>query len=138
MSGPFLVGLGAFLVGHAAWLVAFVLARVHPLDLAAGALIAVGAGGLVLPTVLKGAAATGGQVLAGAVALYALVLASLTTFAAGTAILFVAAGGALFLASDATLAVDRFAAPVRHGRLVVIVTYHAAQFLLLIGLIRSG
>ena len=46
--------------------------------------------------------------------------------------------GVLFLASDTRIAHDRFVGRVPHGPVLVIVTYHLAQLLILIGLIRTG
>ncbi len=39
-------------------------------------------------------------------------------------------GALLFFSSDFTLANDRFVGPIKHGRLIVIVTYHLAQALI--------
>jgi uncharacterized membrane protein YhhN len=47
-----------------------------------------------------------------------------------------AAGGVLFLASDTVLAHDRFVRRLHPGPLAVIVSYHLAQLLIVIGLIR--
>jgi uncharacterized membrane protein YhhN len=45
----------------------------------------------------------------------------------------VAAGAALFFASDSCLALDRFAHPWDNSRIVVIITYHLGQILLALG-----
>jgi uncharacterized membrane protein YhhN len=45
-----------------------------------------------------------------------------------------AVGGVSFLCSDTLIARDRFVARVPHGKVLIIVTYHLAQFLILIGL----
>jgi uncharacterized membrane protein YhhN len=45
----------------------------------------------------------------------------------------VAIGGLLFYASDTLLAYDRFVAPIKYGRLLVRITYHLGQILLLGG-----
>jgi uncharacterized membrane protein YhhN len=51
-----------------------------------------------------------------------------------------AAGGALFIASDAALAADRFVAPFDAASLVIMGTYVAAQWLIAasIGPVRTG
>ncbi len=134
----FLVGLAAFLLGHVAYLVAFVLVGTRGLDVLAGTLVVAGVAGLVLRPVLRGARRTGGRRLAVAVAGYAVVLSAMTVLATGTAAIAIAIGGVLFLGSDALLARGRFAGRVPNGDLLVIVSYHVAQFLLLIGLINAA
>ena len=135
---PFLGGLGSFLFGHVCYVIAFVIAGVRGLDLLAGLLIAAGIAALALPPVLRGAARTAGRPFAGLVAGYAVFLAAMTTLAVGTAQLAIAAGGALFLVSDTLIARQRFVARLPHGDLAVIVTYHLAQALILIGLIAAA
>ena len=135
--GPaFLAGLGMFLLGHVAWIVAFARHGVHSWQLLAGALVVAGALGLVAPRVLRGATAAGGEVLAGAVGLYSAALGAMVVLAFGTTAVATAVGGALFLVSDSTLAWDRFVRRLPRGPVIVMVTYHLAQALLLIGLIR--
>jgi uncharacterized membrane protein YhhN len=134
---PFLLGLGAFLVGHLFYQVAFVVAGVHGLESVAGLLIVGGAAGLVLPEVLRNVRQRAGVEFAYVVGAYAAVLGIMAVLAVGTSHIPTAVGGVLFLVSDTLIARDRFVAPVRHGKLLVIVTYHLAQFLILIGLIGS-
>ncbi|MBE7188039.1 lysoplasmalogenase [Jatrophihabitans endophyticus] len=138
LTVPFLAGLGAFLVGHGFWIVAFVRRGLHPLPAVAGVLVALGVAGLVLRPVLRAVHTEGGRPLTAVVALYVLVLAAMSVLAVSTGLALVAAGGVAFLVSDAVLAHDRFVRPVRRGHLVVMITYHAAQFLLLTGLLRHG
>jgi uncharacterized membrane protein YhhN len=133
---PFLAGLGAFLLGHVCYLIAFTRAGLHGLQTAAGALIAAGVAGLLLPAVLRGAARTGGRLLATLVGAYASALAAVTTLGVGTGHIATALGASLFLTSDAILGRERFVRRIPHGDLLVITTYHAAQFLILIGLVR--
>jgi uncharacterized membrane protein YhhN len=133
---PFMAGLAAFLVGHACFVVAFLRHGVRGADLLAGLLVAAGVAGLALPQALRGATRAGGGALAGAVSLYAAALAAMTVLAIGTSVVATAIGGALFLASDTLLARQRFVARLAYGDLLVMVNYHAAQFLVVIGLIR--
>jgi len=135
---PFLAGLGAFLLGHVCYLVAFSIAGLRGVDLLAGFLIALGVAALALPAVLRGAARAAGRPFAAMVAGYAAVLAAMTTLAVGTGLLATAAGGALFLVSDTLIARQRFVARIPYGDLAVIVTYHLAQALILIGLITGA
>jgi uncharacterized membrane protein YhhN len=134
---PFIVGLAAFLAGHLCYQVAFVVAGLHGLESLAGLLIVGGMAGLVLPDVLSGARRRAGREFSYVVAAYAAVLALMAVLAVGTGIIPTAFGGVLFLVSDMLIARGRFVAPVRYGKLLVIVTYHLAQFLILIGLIAS-
>jgi uncharacterized membrane protein YhhN len=56
----------------------------------------------------------------------------------GTGCVAVAIGAVLFLSSDTMIARERFVTAIPAGRLLIIVTYHLAQFLLLVGLIRAS
>ena len=131
---PFLAGLGAFLFGHVCYVIAFVAAGVNALPTLAGLLVAGGIAGLALPAVLRGAARAAGAVFAGIVGSYAAMLAAMTVLGVGTGIVATAVGAVSFLCSDTLIARDRFVAHVPHGKVLIIVTYHLAQFLILIGL----
>ena len=60
----------------------------------------------------------------------------MTVLGFGTAAIATAIGVLLFLASDITLAWGRFVQPLLRGPLIVAVTYHLAQFLIVIGMVR--
>jgi uncharacterized membrane protein YhhN len=134
---PFLIGLGSFLVGHICYLVAFARAGVRLIDVAAGLLIVLGIAALALPQVLRGAARAAGREFAVVVAAYATILAAMAVLAIGTGLVATAIGGATFLISDTLLARERFVARRPHGPVLVIATYHLAQFLIVLGLVRS-
>jgi uncharacterized membrane protein YhhN len=136
LDPAFLVGLGAFLLGHVAYLVAFARHGLHGWQSVAGVLLVAGAVALVMPRVLQAARAAGGTVLAVLVGAYATVLAAMVVLACGTAAIATAIGGMVFLASDTTLAWNRFVQPLQRGPVIVIVTYHVAQLLIVIGLLR--
>jgi uncharacterized membrane protein YhhN len=51
--------------------------------------------------------------------------------------LLVAAGASVFMVSDAILAIDRFVQGRRFGALAVMVTYHLAQVLLVVGVLSA-
>lgn len=133
---PFLIGLGCFLLGHVAYLIAFARHGLHPVPLLAGVLVVAGTAVLALPKVLAGARSQGGPVLAVLVGCYAALLSAMTALGFGTAAVATAIGAALFLVSDLTLARERFVQALRQGPLTVAVTYHAAQLLIVVGLIR--
>lgn len=138
LSVFFLAGLGAFLVGHGFWMVAFVERGLHPFQALAGVLVVLGIAGLVLRPVLRAVHASDGSGLTALVAAYTVVLGAMAVLAVATGLALVAVGGVAFLVSDAVLAHDRFVRPARYGHLTVMITYHLAQFLLLIGLIRAA
>lgn len=50
----------------------------------------------------------------------------------------VSAGALLFAISDSVLAINRFAGPVRGGKLIVIVSYHLGQIALISGALLRG
>jgi uncharacterized membrane protein YhhN len=132
----FLTGLGCFLFGHLAYVVAFTRHGLHPVQLLAGVLVVLGAAVLAMPKVLRGADHEGGRVLAVAVGTYAAALSAMAVLGFGTAAVVTAIGALLFLASDITLAWARFVQPLLRGPLIVAVTYHLAQLLIVIGLLR--
>lgn len=136
-DAAFIAGLGAFLLGHICYLVGFVRVGVHPLPSFAGLLVVGGIAGLALPGVLRGAAAQLGRQFAGIVAAYSALLGAMATLAIGTQHIGTAIGGLLFLVSDTLIARERFVARVPRGPLLVIVTYHLAQFLIVLGLVES-
>lgn len=136
LDPAFLVGLAAFLLGHVSYIVGFARHGVHPWQSVAGVLVVAGVSVLALPRVLRGARATGGSTLVGLVGVYAVALATMSALAVGTGSVATAIGGLLFLASDVTLAWSRFVQPLLRGPVIVIVTYHLAQLLIVLGLLR--
>lgn len=137
-DAPFIAGLGSFLFGHLCYVIAFVGTGLHGLATIAGLLVTGGIAGLALPAVLRGAARSAGGVFAGIVGGYAATLATMTILGFGTAITATAIGAVSFLCSDTLIARDRFVARVPHGKVLIIVTYHLAQFLILIGLVYGA
>lgn len=137
-DAPFIAGLGSFLLGHLCYLAAFAVAGLRAVDVLAGVLIAAGVAALALPRVLRGAARSAGRPFALVVAGYAAVLATMTALAVGTGLWAAAVGGVLFLVSDTLIARQRFVARIPYGDVLIIVTYHLAQALILIGLIGAS
>lgn len=133
---PFLVGVGSFALGHLAYVLAFARHGLHPIQLLAGALVVAGVAALGLPRILRGATEQGGRELTILLGGYAALLGAMVVLGSGTASMTVAVGAVLFLLSDLTLASGRFVQPLRRGPVIVAVTYHVAQFLIVIGLIR--
>jgi alkenylglycerophosphocholine hydrolase len=142
----FLPGLGAFLLGHIAYLAA--LNQVPPpVNLTSLGLLLIGMGlvGWIYPKIRAGLRAKpGGNRLGPPVLVYSLVLTAMMLSAVLTllrpewrrpAAVITALGGILFLISDTVLALDRFTTPLWHGRLLAMVTYHLAQMALVGGAI---
>jgi len=132
----FLAGLSAFLVGHLAYTAAFLPAGPQSLALALpGLVLVVVLVARVARPVLVGAVAQGGPGLGTAVAAYMLVIGAMVVTAWGTGRPLVAAGASVFMVSDALLAHARFVRPWRWASLLVMVTYHLGQVLIVLGLL---
>ena len=133
--GRFRAGLGAFLLGHLAYLACF--AR---LGLPGAAwswlgvvvlVVVLAATRRVLPATLR----LDGPALAAPVAVYMVVIAVMLLGAWWTGRPVVAVGAAVFVVSDAVLSVDRFVRPLPHAHLLVMVTYHVGQALVTAGVL---
>lgn len=133
----FKAGLAAFFVGHIAYIVAFLTAPGSSFGnlqgLAAGLVMAAALSYTreVLPRVRE----NHGLALAVPVAAYTTVIGVMLFVAFTTGLWLVAVGAAIFVASDSILARDRFVAPLPHGHLKVMVTYHLGQALIVAGLL---
>jgi alkenylglycerophosphocholine/alkenylglycerophosphoethanolamine hydrolase len=138
----FVPGLAAFLAGH----VLFIVGLLHPptgapfsfssTGLAVAAVVVVAAEigpGVVLYRALVGG---GHRQLVGPVAGYVVAIGTLVVLATNVGVPAAAVGAVLFLVSDTVLALNRFVRPVPQGQLVVHVTYHLAQGLLVLSLLR--
>ncbi len=137
-DGParFVAGLTAFLLGHLAYVAAFVASGLSAPGLAAvGALVVVVALGLGR-AILPGARADGGFALAAAVTAYMVVIGAMALTGWATGRVLVGLGASVFVVSDTVLAQGRFVQERRWTHVVVMVTYHLAQVLLVAGLLR--
>jgi alkenylglycerophosphocholine hydrolase len=138
----FVPGLAAFLAGH----VLFIVGLLHPptgapfsfsstgLAVAAVVVVAaeIGPGVVLYRSLVRG----GHRQLVGPVAGYVVAIGTLVVLATNVGVPAAAVGAVLFLVSDTVLALDRFVRPVPRGQLVVHVTYHLAQGLLVLSLLR--
>lgn len=133
-ANHFLFGLGAFLLAQLTYAVTF--ARNGKLSpcLAGRAFAVLVAVALLAKQVLPAAAE-----LALPVGLYILAISAMALSAAahrsGSSLLF--AGALTFMASDALIALNRFVDPVPFAGTWIMLTYYAAQALLVVGLIRA-
>lgn len=140
----FVAGLGSFLLAHAAYVAAFnvtapplvptLLAAVVVAGVSAGLFLRLRAG-----LVRSRRTALVGPVAAYVVAIGAMVVSALTTPArpewdGGHAALAVS-GALLFMLSDALIGWTRFVHPIRHGRVVIMATYHLGQAALVLALV---
>lgn len=133
----FRLGLGAFLVGHLAYLVCFALLGLpHPgwswlgLVVLAGCVVATRA---VVPATHRHS----GLALSVPVGVYTCVIGAMLVLAWFTGIVLVALGATVFAASDTTLALNRFVRPRAWAPLAVMVTYHVGQALIVLGVLTS-
>ncbi|MFN8125586.1 MAG: lysoplasmalogenase [Candidatus Nanopelagicales bacterium] len=137
MLDRFIPGAAAFLVGHIAYLVAFVQVPLTGSWLFGGAVILGLLLSLVARPVITGALGRS-SVLGGIVIAYLVALGAVLVLGVGTGNLWAAAGVILFAVSDSLLALGRFAGRAPGGRVMVHVTYHVAQALLVLSLPTLG
>lgn len=135
----FVLGLGAFLLAHVAYLAAFV--KLHGHGAAAisavltGIVLAVAAFTTVGRRILAGARSADPK-LAGPVLAYLTVISLMVVGAWWTLDLSIILGALLFAFSDAVIGWTRFIRADQRGPVTVIVTYHFAQIFLVLGLLR--
>ena len=131
----FLAGLIAFLLAHVDYIAAF--RRIPGEGPIWWGVIAVAVLGVVviLTKVLPIVRASGRDGIP--LVVYALVVGGMAALAWATGLPVVGIGATLFLASDALIAYDRFARPLAWGHVVVHITYHLGQLLIVLGMLRT-
>jgi uncharacterized membrane protein YhhN len=135
----FLAGLGSFAFGHGAYVVTALLIGVTWPRLAwAFPFLAVVLGVQTVTQMLPRAKRHGGTAMVVAVAIYSGIISAMVITATGTSSWVAAAGAMLFATSDSIIGYNRFVKPVRQADLPIMVTYHAGQALLILGLIAAG
>ncbi len=122
----FLAGLGAFLVGHAFYVAAFLAAGVETAALVTG-LCSAAALGLAFGRPIIGAVAESRLLVP--VALYILTIGAMVVVGVGTRQPGFLIGAVLFALSDSLLGTDRFVTPRPDRRIIVHALYHSAQIL---------
>jgi uncharacterized membrane protein YhhN len=134
----FVTGLGAFALGHLAYVVAAVSVGFDPAWAIPGLVfVAALLGYRFMSRTLPGAVARGGSALGGAVVFYAIVISAMVVSAWATTVWTAAVGAMAFAISDWVLGYQRFVAPLPGRRLVVMIPYHVGQALLIVGLAAS-
>ena len=136
-AGRFVGGLSAFLLGHLAWMGAFVTTGLERPAMGwvgvVVVLLALVAGRAVVPAAVR----EGGVAMGGAVTAYMVVIATMAVLGWATGRFLVGAGATLFVVSDTVLARGRFVTDTAWSGPVVMVSYHLAQALMLAGLLVS-
>ncbi|HET7430581.1 MAG TPA: lysoplasmalogenase [Nocardioides sp.] len=134
----FRLGLGAFLLGHLAFVVSFTRLGLDPAGWAWLAWVVL----LVCLTATRQVAPAtylrSGWALAAPVALYTVVIGAMVLVAFDTAEPLIAVGATVFAASDSILAVNRFVRPVGWAPVAVMVTYHVGQALIVAGVLAAA
>ena len=146
-SNQFIPGLLAFLAAHVLYVLAFNLeGLVLTLPSAALAMLVSAIAIPILLRVRRALQAAGRNRLWLPVAVYGVVLAATLWSTLGTtlrpswpaaAAALVAIGGGLFFTSDALNAWERFVNRFPYSRVIVMVTYHLAQYLLAAGVVLA-
>lgn len=135
MFDMFIYGAVAFLLGHVAYVVAFLMAGMNVVALVVGAVLLALLLFICAGPIVRGAAERSPS-MRPVVLVYLVALGAVLVLGSGTAVAATAAGVALFAVSDALLAYGRFVGPAPGGRVLVHVTYHLGQALLVISLLR--
>jgi uncharacterized membrane protein YhhN len=132
----FVFGLGSFLVGHIAYVVGLVVAGINPLALALGVVVVAVMIAVLAPPLVLGARRQEPR-LGLPVLIYVIAISTMVACAIGSVVPAAIAGALLFYASDFAIGWSRFVRDFRGSRLVIIITYHVAQVLLVVSLVAS-
>jgi alkenylglycerophosphocholine hydrolase len=124
----FLVGLGAFLLAHVAYVIAFLGAAVWSPHVALVAAVMIVSSSLLLRAIWTGAAGMHGPVIAYAVVISAMVISAAATLGGPLPLApFAAVGSVLFYISDSSLALNLFRKPIPHVAFLAIGVYWIGQ-----------
>ena len=133
----FRLGLAAFLVGHLAFIVSFVVLGLDQPGWLWIAWLVLFACLIATRRVVPATFLRGGRALAFPVALYTVVIGAMLIIAFDTGEPLIAVGAAIFAASDSILAVNKFVAPRPWAPVAVMVTYHVGQALIVAGVLAA-
>ena len=134
LDGHFVQGLGSFLLGHIAYVVALWNLGVSAAPFALGLALVVVLVGVVGLRIVRGARAQDDR-LTVPVALYIGAISVMVASAVGTLVPAAIVGALLFYASDACIGWSRFLKDFRGARLWIITTYHLGQVGLVLALV---
>jgi uncharacterized membrane protein YhhN len=123
----FVFGLASFLCGHIAYVVGMAIDGIDPAPAAAATVFVLIMLTTLGRTILAAVKRSNTPEFATPVVGYILVISTMVVAAAGVGRPIALAGALLFYASDAMIAWTRFIGDIRHGRVLVMVTYHLGQ-----------
>ncbi|MCU1455622.1 MAG: putative rane protein [Acidimicrobiales bacterium] len=123
----FLAGLGAFFLGHVAYVIALLSARTSTVLMLVGVAVVLVMIATVGRRIVTGVRQGAHPELTAPVVAYLVVISAMVVSAFGTRSAWAAGGATLFYVSDAILAWNRFIEPRRWGDLGVMTTYHLGQ-----------
>jgi uncharacterized membrane protein YhhN len=130
----FVFGLGAFLLGHLAYIPGLWLIGVSPGALLVGAVLCAGFVATIGLRLIAGATRTDAA-LRIPVTAYTVVISAMVASAVGTRLAVAILGAGLFYCSDALIGWNAFVKEHAWGPLAIIVTYHVGQIFLALSLI---
>lgn len=131
----FVFGLAAFLVGHIAYIVGMHVDGVEAQQFFVGIVVVMVTLAVIGTIVLRGVRAGPDAKLAGPVVAYMFVISAMVASAIGVGAFAGMIGATLFYISDALIAWNRFVKETRYARVAIMVTYHLAQFGLVISVV---
>lgn len=131
-SDAFVPGLGAFLLGHVAYIVGLNQDSAGNWWAAIPVLVVAAFLG---PRLVAGIRRTGHPEMVVPVVAYVLTILTMVASALASGNALAAVGAVLFMISDACIGEDRFVAPKPWLPLTIMVTYHVAQALLVLSLV---
>ncbi|MCC6226511.1 MAG: lysoplasmalogenase [Microthrixaceae bacterium] len=133
----FVPGLVSFLVGHLAYMAGLVVEGLDGVAVGVGAGLMIVAATTIAPRLLRGVRGTDERLVA-PVIVYVSAISAMVVCAVGSTNAMGAVGALLFYLSDLTIGWTRFVKAIPASRLVIIVTYHVAQLLLVGSLVVSS
>jgi uncharacterized membrane protein YhhN len=131
----FVFGLGAFLLGHLAYIVGMHVDGVEGLRWLIGIVVVMAVLAVLGTRILRGVRAGPDAALAGPVVAYMFVISAMVASAIGIGDPVAVLGASLFYVSDALIAWNRFVRETAHSRVTIMVTYHLAQVGLVLSLV---
>ncbi len=133
----FRLGLASFLVGHLAYVACFITLGLDPKGWNYLSFLVLGGCLLATRQVAASTYLRGGLALALPVAVYTVVIGAMLIYAFSTGVGLIAVGATIFAVSDTVLARDRFVRPWDGAQLLVMVTYHLGQALIVAGVLAQ-
>lgn len=133
----FKAGVAAFLVGHLGYLVCFATLGLPRPGWSWAVLVVLLASVVLTRDVTPATQRLGGLSLSVPVAVYTVAIGAMLICAWFTGEPLIALGATIFVASDATLSFNRFVRPLPAAHLIVMVTYHVGQALMVAGVLAT-